>query len=126
MVLVDTSIWIDHLHRAEVQLVELLNESRVAQHPMIVGELALGTLGDRKELLGLLAALPTANVASHAEVLHFVERNRLYGRGLSLVDAHLLASVLLTPGTRLWTRDKRLFSAAESFGVGYSAELSGD
>lgn len=84
---------------------------------MVVGELALGNLGGRAQVLGLLAQLPSATVATHDEVMRLVEQNRLYGRGLGLVDAHLLASTLLTPGARFWTRDKRLRGAAETLGV---------
>lgn len=121
MILVDTSIWIDHLHRAEPVLIELLNASDVAGHPMVVGELALGVLRDREVILAALTDLASVRVATHGEVMRFIERRRLYGRGLSLVDVHLLASVLLTPGTALWTRDKRLRSSAEDLAVAYAA-----
>ncbi len=117
MVLVDTSVWIDHLHEANPELVELLERSGVAQHPMVIGELSLGSLHDRVRVLGLLSNLPSTPVATHAEVARFVDAHVLYGKGLSLVDAHLLASVLLAPGTRLWTRDKRLQDAARGLGV---------
>lgn len=117
MILVDTSIWIDHLHRTESELVDALSESQVLQHPMIIGELSLGTLRDRGAVLGLLANLPAVSVASHSEVALFVESHRLYGLGLSLVDAHLLASATLVPGAKLWTRDKRLNQAAEGLGL---------
>lgn len=117
MLLVDTSVWIDHLHRAEPVLVEALQVSQVHQHPMVLGELALGNLADRSELLRLLGHLSSARVASHAEVLHLVETRHLYGRGLALVDAHLLAACVLTPGLRLWTRDRALRAAAEAVGV---------
>jgi predicted nucleic acid-binding protein len=119
MILIDTSIWIDHLHRTEPDLVELLDAELVAQHPMVVGELALGTLRARAVVLEHLRLLPSAAVASHAEVDQLVEARRLYGRGLSLVDAHLLASVLLGPRDRLWTRDKRLHHAAQELGVAF-------
>lgn len=119
MILVDTSVWIDHLHKADERLVELLERSDVAHHPMVVGELALGSLRDRQTVLALLADLPAMPVAAHSEVLSFVESNGLYGRGLSLVDAHLLASTILDPGARLWTRDKRLHDAAAELGLEY-------
>jgi predicted nucleic acid-binding protein len=112
MILVDTSIWIDHLHRPKPSLVEALSLSLVVQHPMVIGELAVGSVRDRTEFLRLLVDLPAVQVASHDEVMVAVERHRLYGRGLSLVDAHLVASLLLTPGARLWTRDRRLLEAA--------------
>lgn len=117
MILVDTSVWIDHLHRAEPDLVALLDEADVCVHPMVVGELALGTLRQRAVVLSLLADLPTVAVAGHAEVMRLVEVRSLYGHGLSLVDAHLLASALLTPGTRIWTRDRRLLASAQRLGL---------
>ena len=89
---------------------------------MVLGELALGTLADRSGFLRLLGHLPPPRVASHAEVLHLVESRRLYGRGLALVDAHLLAATLLTPGVRLWTRDRALRAAAEELDVPFLAE----
>lgn len=121
MILVDTSVWIDHLHRSEPALVELLNGASVLQHPMVLGELALGSMRNREELLDSLAGLPSARVAAHDEVMRFIEQRQLYGGGLSLVDVHLLASVLLTSGARLWTRDKRLHAAAGSLGIAYPA-----
>lgn len=117
MILVDTSIWIDHLHRSEAVLSELLDDSQVCSHPMIIGQLALGSLGDRQTVLGLLSDVPNAHMATHAEVLPFVESHSLYGTGLSLVDAHLLAAVRLSPTDRLWTRDRRLSAAAGRLGV---------
>ena len=121
MILVDTSIWIDHLHRSEAALSALLNEAQVCTHPMIIGELALGSLRDRQTILGLLSDLPSTPLATYAEVLGFVESHTLYGIGLSLVDAHLLAALRLSSPDRLWTRDRRLRLAAEQLGV--SADL---
>jgi predicted nucleic acid-binding protein len=120
MILVDTSVWIDHLHRSEAALVMLLDSSSVLQHPMVLGELALGSVRNRTELLSSLAGLPAAGLATHAEVMHLIEQRQLYGEGLSLVDVHLLASVLLTPSARLWTRDKKLHAAAEGLGIAFS------
>ena len=117
MILVDTSIWIDHLHRSEAALSVLLSEAQVCTHPMIIGELALGSLRDRTTILGLLSDLPSTPLATHAEVLMLVEFQSLYGIGLSLVDAHLLAALRLSSPGRLWTRDRRLRLAAESLGV---------
>lgn len=119
MILVDTSIWIDHLHHRDAGLIDLLDRSLVVQHPMVIGELSLGTLRDRATVLELLENLPAAPVASHSEVAHFVEANKLYGRGLSLVDAHLLSSVTLAPGTKVWTRGKRLHIEAERLGAAH-------
>jgi predicted nucleic acid-binding protein len=118
MILVDTSIWKDHLHKAEPGLVAHLETGLVAQHPMIVGELALGSLRDRDLVLGLLAALPQVRVATQEDVMRLVDGERLYGNGLSLVDAHLLTSLRLAPDTSLWTRDKRLRAAAVRLGIG--------
>jgi predicted nucleic acid-binding protein len=121
MVLVDTSIWIDHLHKTESTLVELLDLSLVCIHPMIIGELALGSIKRRTEVLALLANLPSAVIASHEEVLRLVEARRMYGEGLSLVDAHLLAATRLTSGAALWTRDKRLRDVAVEEGIAWRA-----
>lgn len=117
MILVDSAVWIDHFRTADPELQHLLAASRVCTHPMIIGELALGSLRHRSETLRLLAALAAVPVATSGEVLHLVETRRLYGRGLSLVDAHLLASLQLLPGTTVWTRDRRLQSAAEDLQV---------
>jgi len=120
VILVDTSIWIDHLHKSDPELVRLLDDSAVLSHPIVIGELALGRINDRSQVLEALAGLSTLPTASHSELLQFVEVNRLFGTGLSLVDAHLLASTLLVPGTLLWTRDKRLRSEADKLSVGWT------
>lgn len=112
MILVDTSIWTDHLHSRDPHLVEQLDGVGVATHPMVIGELALGSIANRRDVLRLLHGLPKIMEAAHAETMTFVESRTLFGRGLSLVDAHLLASVILSPGTRLWTRDRRLREVA--------------
>ena len=117
MILVDTSIWIDHLHRTELDLVAVLEEAEVCLHPMIIGELALGSLRDRSAILSMLFDLPAVPVATHAEVLRLIQSNALYGTGLSLVDAHLLAALRLSEATKLWTRDRHLHSAARQLGV---------
>lgn len=119
MILVDTSVWIDHLHRPDKHLVGLLERSAVAQHPLVIGELALGSIRDRDRILDLLQNLPSTPTATHEEVLYFVESEELYSRGLSLVDAHLLASALLDPGTTIWTKDKRLITAAHQLGIAH-------
>ena len=114
MILVDSSVWIDHLRAGEPTLVELLNSNNVLAHPFVVGELACGNLKNRKMLLSLLQDLPTIQVATDDEVLFFVERHNLMGKGIGYVDAHLLAAVMLEGTARLWTRDKRLGSVAET------------
>jgi predicted nucleic acid-binding protein len=117
MILVDTSIWIDHLHTREPVLAELLEQAEVCSHPMIVGELALGTMRDRRTVLGLLGNLPAVSLPAYDEVLRFVESSVLYGKGLSVVDAHLLAAARISDDVRLWTRDKRLHAEAERLNV---------
>lgn len=117
MILVDTSIWIDHLHRSEPDLVALLDDERVATHPMIIGELALGSIRNRTEVIALLSDLPAVVPSTHSECLELVEASRLHGRGLSLVDAHLLASVTLTPESSIWTRDRNLAAAASEMSL---------
>ncbi len=117
MILVDTAVWIDHLHAAESRLESLLLDADVCVHPMIVGELALGSLRNRSAVLALMRHLPEAPTATHHEVLHFVDTHSLHGTGLSLVDAHLLAALKLSETDRLWTRDRRLRQAAERLDV---------
>ena len=124
MILVDTSVWIDHLHRHDAELARLLEAVQVCVHPMVIGEMALGSLRNRDVVLSLLRALPSAVVATHDETMALVEARQLHERGLSLVDAHLLASVLLTPGTRLFTRDRRLAASAIALGIGHTAEVA--
>ncbi|MFZ1381643.1 MAG: type II toxin-antitoxin system VapC family toxin [Scrofimicrobium sp.] len=119
MILVDTSVWIDFLHGGDVGLDELLEGDEVGQHPFVVGELALGSIRSRSEVLGLLLNLTEFPSLNSDEVLDLIEMHRLWGRGLSLVDAALLGSVLITPGSRLWTRDKRLADAAKKLGVAF-------
>ena len=117
MILVDTSVWIDHLRYSDSFLVNLLNTGRVLAHPFVIGELALGNLQQREVILDALSNLSCANIAADAEVLAFINQSRLYGAGIGYIDAHLLASVRLTPGTLLWTRDKRLHAAAVQHGL---------
>jgi len=116
MILVDTSVWIHHFRTGSEQLRSLLDEEQVFCHPFIAGELACGTLRNRHEILSLLRALPQARLLEHEEVLHFLEGRHLYGRGLGWVDAHLLASALLT-GCTLWTLDKPLLKAAATLNI---------
>ena len=117
MILVDTSVWVDHLLAGEPALEELLQRGAVLTHPFVVGELACGRLRNRKTVLSLLAALPTAPRASDREVLLFIEQHQLMGRGIGYIDAHLLAATALSADAKLWTRDKRLHTAASDLGV---------
>ena len=112
MILVDTSIWIDHLRTGDTELIELLHNNLVLAHPWVTGELALGHLSRRSEILGLLLNLPQACVATDREVLTLIENRHLAGQGIGYVDAQLLAATLLTSGARFWTRDKRLAATA--------------
>lgn len=112
MILVDTSIWIDHLRTGDAELIELLRNNLVLAHPWVTGELALGHLSRRSEILGLLHNLPQAVVATDREVLTLIENRHLAGQGIGYVDAQLLAASLLTSGARFWTRDKRLAATA--------------
>lgn len=117
MVLVDTSVWIDHLRNDNDRLRKLLDAAEVLMHPFIVGELALGVLKRREEILGLLSEMPQAPVASHAEVLRFVDRRRLMGKGIGYIDAHLLAASALAHA-RIWTLDLPLRRLADSLPMG--------
>ena len=117
MILVDTSIWIDHLCTGDPELSERLRDGQVLGHPWVTGELAVGHLTRRSEILGLLHNLPQATVATDDEVLTLIDKRQLYGLGIGYVDAHLLASTALTPAARLWTRDKRLALVAVQHGL---------
>ena len=109
--LVDTSVWVDHLRRRNATLVALLEQAQVWTHSFVVGELACGNLAQRDKVLSALAALPHAPVAAHDEVLAFLESQRLMGRGLGWVDVHLLASARLAR-LPFWTLDKHLATVA--------------
>ncbi len=117
MILVDASVWIDHIRSPEPALLSLLNAGGVFAHPFVIGEVALGHIRTRALVLADLRTLPFAAVATDDEVLQFIDRFRLPGLGIGYVDAHLLASSLLTLGSALWTRDKRLRAVAEKLGI---------
>lgn len=117
MILVDTSIWVDHVRTGDPQLIALLQDGQVLAHPWVTGELALGHLARRGEILGLLHNLPQATVATDLEVLALINNQHLFGLGMGYVDAHLLAATLLTTGSRLWTRDRRLAAIAAQRGL---------
>ncbi|WP_297907031.1 type II toxin-antitoxin system VapC family toxin [uncultured Actinomyces sp.] len=116
-VLVDTNIWIDHLRKTEPVLVDLLERDQVCIHQSVITELALGNLKNRSIFLKVLERLMIVRNVDDQGVRHLVEERRLWGRGLSAVDAALLASVVVTPGVSLWTRDKCLRQAARDVGV---------
>jgi predicted nucleic acid-binding protein len=117
VILVDTSIWIDHLRAGDPDLIGLLGRGGVLGHAWVTGELALGQLSGRREILTLLGNLPQATIASPSEVMALIENRQLYGIGIGFVDAQLLASTLLTTDARLWARDKRLQVAAARLAI---------
>jgi predicted nucleic acid-binding protein len=117
VILVDTSVWIDHLRQGDAGLARYLEAGSVLVHPFVVGELALGALRQRETILSALRDLPHATIANDDEVLSFISRHKLHGVGIGYVDAHLLAAVSLTSGSALWTRDKRLLGAAHKLAV---------
>src|SRR5215210_6782520 len=117
MILVDTSVWIDHLRKDDPALARALDAGAVLVHPFVVGELACGNLKSRAEFLKLLRALPQAPVATEAEALAFIDGRALMGRGIGYLDVHLLASVALAGTATLWTQDKRLAAVARELGL---------
>jgi len=119
MVLVDTSVWVDHFRSDNAPLVSLLNQGLVAVHPFVSGELACGNLRKRKDILSLLQALPQVEKTSDEEILFYIEKHALSGKGLGLIDVHLLASAQL--GDHLfWTKDRRLHETAKKLNLAYS------
>jgi len=116
MILVDTSVWVEHLRRGRGELSQLLAAEQVMGHPFVIGELACGNLRNRDEVLSLLGELPPAPLADHAEVLALVEDRRLMGSGIGWIDVHLLASTVLA-SAELWTFDRRLAAVARSLSV---------
>jgi len=118
MVLVDTSVWVHHLRQGAPKLERLLNDGEVMCHPFVIGELACGSIRNRTEILSLLQNLPLATAATHDEVLQFIARNHVMGRGIGYIDVHLCASALLT-GVPMWTYDSRLNETNEGLGIGY-------
>ena len=120
MILVDTSVWIDHLRKGAPALAAALEESRVLMHPFVLGELACGNLNNRGEVLRLLTDLPAAPTVTDLEALGFIERRALTGRGLGYIDIHLLASATLAGAGRLWTRDKRLAAVAAELELAFA------
>ena len=113
-------MWVDHLRKGNVLLAELLEHGDVVMHPFVVGEIACGSLADRALILELLQQLPAAMVAEFDEALGYIERHKLYGKGIGYVDVHLLASAAIG-GTNLWTRDRQLRAAAQELGCAFPA-----
>jgi predicted nucleic acid-binding protein len=119
VILVDSTVWIDHLRAGDSRLTATLESGLVVTHPFVIGELACGNIANRHNFIALLQRLTAVPLATHAEVLAFIEARSLMGRGIGYVDAHLLASVALSGGARLWTRDRRLGSLAGELGFVY-------
>ncbi len=119
MILVDTSVWVDHFRGGDKVLADLLDRGLVLTHPFVIGELALGHLRQRETVMDALLGLPCASVATDAEVLHFINHHVLFGRGVGYVDVHLLAGARLTGGAELWTNDKRLHAVAAELGLAF-------
>lgn len=119
MVLVDTSVWVEHLRKGNAELKTLLNRGEVICHPFIVGELACGSIKNRSEILSLLRSLPTSVQSENEEVLQFIETHDLMAKGAGYIDMHLSASAVLT-GVTIWTFDKNLAKICELLNIGYS------
>lgn len=116
MILVDTSVWVEHLRRGNSRLADLLDDEQVTTHSFVIGELACGNLRKRHQILGLLSQLPRVGLVTHDEVLELIERRRLMGRGMGWIDAHLLAASLVED-VSLWTLDRPLAAVARQIGV---------
>lgn len=123
MILVDTSVWIDHLRHGDAHLKQLLANGLACIHPMVIGELACSNLKARQNVLDLLQNLPTTRIAEDTEVLFFIEQRQLMGRGISYIDTHLLAATALEGTVKFWTRDKRLAAIAQELGCGFTQPL---
>jgi predicted nucleic acid-binding protein len=119
VILVDTSIWIDHLRSGSAALATLLQGDLVCTHDFVIGELACGNLRNRSEVLGLLQSLPRLSAASEEEALYFIEQRHIMGRGIGYIDAHLLAAAVIR-NVPIWTKDKRLLAIAEEEGWAFS------
>ena len=124
MILVDTSVWIDHFRSGNTELIGLLHDDLVVTHPGVIEEISLGNLSRRENVIGFFEDLQRIIPVSHEEYLLTVRARALWGRGFGAVDVHLLAAVLVSPGTKLWTRDRRLQECAQELGVAYTPKQS--
>ncbi|MXX09896.1 MAG: type II toxin-antitoxin system VapC family toxin [Nitrospira sp. SB0677_bin_15] len=122
MILIDTSVWIEHLRKGNRALAHLLNNNQVLIHPFVIGEIACGTLAHRDEVLARLKDLPALPKADESEALYCIERHQLMGLGLGYIDVHLLTATLLAPPTQLWTQDSRLKAAAKKMNFAYQVQ----
>jgi predicted nucleic acid-binding protein len=125
MILVDTSVWIDHLRRGVPVLARALEEGRILMHPFVLGEVACGNIKNREEVLRLLRDLPAAPTVTDAEALGFIKRHALMGQGIGYIDVHLLASATLDGAARLWTRDRRLAEVAVDLALAFAEKGHG-
>lgn len=116
MILVDTSIWINHFNKSNSGLIKLLNSAKVCIHPFVIGELSCGNISNRVEILSLLRSLPLVDNVLDEEIFSFIENKKLYGIGLGFIDVHLLASGLIH-NVKIWTGDKSLNKAAINLGI---------
>ena len=121
VILVDSSVWIDHFRAGQPRLVRLLDSAQVLTHPFVIGELACGNLKNRKTVLSLLSDLPAAPLALDDEVLFFIEKHRLMGKGIGYIDAHLLSAVSMAHAAQLWTKDKRLSIVAGQLKLNFTS-----
>ncbi len=119
MILVDTPVWVDHFRKPDLTLRSIIDKKQLLIHQYVIGELAMGSLADRDETIMMFKDLPRIRMALDEEVLAFVSQRRLFGLGIGYIDAHLLLSVQLNPGTLLWTRDRRLREAAEDLHLAF-------
>jgi predicted nucleic acid-binding protein len=117
VILVDSSIWIDHFRHGDLELTKIIGDDRLLCHQFVVGELALGSLRERDAVIAFLAAQREAVIATHAEVMTVIDRHSIFSMGIGYTDAHLLTSTLLDRRSSLWTRDKRLATAAQKVGA---------
>ncbi len=119
MILVDTAVWIDHITAPITELLNRLDTREILVHPMVIGEIACGTMQERPVILSLLQSLPRIGELTHDQVLQEIETGGFMGRGIGYIDAHLLTSVMAQSGASLWTRDQRLKRIAEEMGVAF-------
>ena len=122
MIVIDSNIWIDHFHHIDTYLIDLMAERNALMHPFVVGEIALGSLRDRAAFMSVASKLPRPPVAETAEVLNLIVSASLSGSGIGYVDAHLIASTMLVSKGALWTRDRRLHTAANRLGIAFAAD----
>jgi len=122
VIIVDTSIWIDHLHDGEPAMAALLDENLVLMHPFVLGEIALGSLRNWQKMMTDLSKMPLATRADDADVMRLIHGHQLQGTGIGFVDAHLLASAMITDETLIWTRDRRLSAVAARLGLDASSD----